>query len=39
MIEDRIPPDAKAKVVAVQADILSGKYVVEINDNEPKSSF
>jgi len=37
--EDRIPADAKAKVAAVQADILSGKFVVKINDNEPKSSF
>jgi basic membrane protein A and related proteins len=37
--EDRIPADAKAKVAAVQADILSGKFVVKINDNEPKSSY
>ncbi len=37
--EDRIPADAKAKVEAVQADILSGKFVVKINDNEPKSSY
>lgn len=37
--EDRIPADAKAKVAAVAADILSGKFVVNINDKEPKSSF
>ena len=37
--EDRIPADAKAKVEAVKADILSGKFVVNINDEEPKSTF
>ncbi len=37
--DDRIPAEAKAKVAALQADIMSGKYVVEINDNEPKSSY
>ena len=37
--EDRIPVDVKAKVEAVSADILAGKYVVEINDEEPKSTF
>jgi len=37
--EDRIPADIKAKVAATQADILAGKYVVEINDNEPKSTY
>ncbi len=37
--EDRIPAEAKAKVAALQADILSGKYVVEIIDDQPKSSY
>ncbi len=37
--EDRIPADAKAKVAAIQADILAGKYTVEIIDDEPKSTF
>ncbi|WP_085899230.1 BMP family protein [Kiloniella majae] len=37
--EDKIPADAKAKVEQVKADILSGKFVVEINDNEPKSTY
>ncbi len=37
--EDRIPADAKAMVEKAKADILSGKLVVKINDNEPKSTF
>ncbi|WP_421783529.1 BMP family protein [Kiloniella litopenaei] len=37
--EDKIPADAKAKVEQVKADILSGKFVVEINDEEPKSTY
>jgi len=37
--DSRIPADAKAKVAALKADILAGKYTVEINDEEPKSSF
>jgi basic membrane lipoprotein Med (substrate-binding protein (PBP1-ABC) superfamily) len=37
--EDRIPADVKAKVKALEADILAGKFTVEINDNEPKSTF
>ncbi|MEQ8862829.1 MAG: BMP family protein [Thalassobaculum sp.] len=37
--EDKISPDIKAKVKALQADILAGKFTVEINDNEPKSTF
>ena len=37
--EDKIPADAKAKVEEVKAQILSGDYVVEINDEEPKSTF
>jgi basic membrane lipoprotein Med (substrate-binding protein (PBP1-ABC) superfamily) len=36
---DKIDPAIKAKVEAVKADILAGKYTVEINDNEPKSTF
>jgi basic membrane lipoprotein Med (substrate-binding protein (PBP1-ABC) superfamily) len=37
--DSKIPADAKAKVDQVSAQILSGEYVVEINDSEPKSSF
>ncbi len=37
--EDRIPADAKAKVEQLKKDIMAGTYTVEINDNEPKSTF
>ncbi len=37
--EDRIPADAKAKVEQIAADILAGAYVVEIIDDEPKSTY
>lgn len=37
--EDRLPADAKAMVEKVKADILSGAYVVEIIDDEPKSTY
>ncbi len=37
--EDRIPAAAKAKVAAIQAEILAGTYTVEIIDDEPKSTF
>ena len=37
--EGRIPAAAKARVAEVQADILAGRYVVEINDTEPKSTY
>ena len=37
--EDRIPADAKAKVDEVTAKIMSGEIVININDEEPKSSF
>lgn len=37
--EDKIPADIKAKVETLKADILAGKFVVEINDEEPKSTF
>jgi len=37
--EDKIPAEAKAKVEEVKAAILSGAYVVEINDEEPKSTY
>jgi basic membrane protein A len=36
---DKIPADAKAKVAAIQAEILAGTYTVEIIDEEPKSTF
>ncbi len=37
--EDKIPAEAKAKVAAAKQDILAGALTVEINDQEPKSSF
>ena len=37
--EDRIPANAKAQVEKLTADILSGAYVVEIIDDEPKSTY
>ncbi|NNG04467.1 MAG: BMP family protein [Inquilinus sp.] len=37
--DDRIPADAKARVVAVQAKILAGDFTVTINDEEPKSTY
>lgn len=37
--EDKIPADIKAKVETLKGDILAGKFVVEINDEEPKSTF
>ncbi|MFD2205438.1 BMP family protein [Kiloniella antarctica] len=37
--DGQIPADAKAKVDQIKSDILSGKFVVEIDDNEPKSTY
>lgn len=37
--ENRVPAKIKAAVVQKQADILSGKFVVKINDEEPKSTY
>ncbi len=37
--EDKISADVKAKVSQTQADIIAGKYTVEIIDDEPKSTF
>ena len=37
--EDRIPKDIKAKVEETKAAILAGDFVVEINDEEPKSTY
>ena len=37
--EDRIPSDIKAKVEEVKAAILDGSHTVEINDEEPKSTY
>jgi basic membrane protein A len=37
--DGRISADIKAKVASAQADIMAGKLTVEINDNEPKSTF
>ena len=37
--EDRIPAEAKARVEEVKAAILDGSYVVEIIDDEPRSTY
>lgn len=37
--EDRIPAAAKARVEEVAADILAGRYVVEIDDEAPASTW
>ena len=37
--EDRIASDIKAKVEETKAAILAGSYTVEINDEEPKSTY
>jgi len=37
--DGKIAADIKAKVASVQADIMAGKFTVEINDEEPKSTF
>lgn len=36
--EERIPAAAKARVEEVEADILAGRYVVEIDDETPAST-
>jgi basic membrane lipoprotein Med (substrate-binding protein (PBP1-ABC) superfamily) len=35
----KIPEDVKRAVEDTKAKILSGEFTVEINDNEPKSTF
>ena len=37
--DSKIPAAAKAKVAAMTTEILAGKYVVEIIDDEPKSTY
>ena len=37
--ENRIPAVAKTLVAEVTADILAGRYVVEIDDEEPRSTY
>ncbi|MGO1119770.1 BMP family protein [Rhodovibrionaceae bacterium A322] len=37
--EDRLSADIKAAVAQKAEDIKSGKFIVEINDEEPKSTF
>jgi basic membrane lipoprotein Med (substrate-binding protein (PBP1-ABC) superfamily) len=37
--EGKIPADVKAKVAEAEAAIKAGTLVIEINDNEPKSTF
>ena len=37
--EDKIPASVKNQISALSDNIKKGKFVVEINDNEPKSTF
>ncbi len=37
--EDKIDSDIKNKVEALAADILAGNFTVDINDEEPKSTY
>ena len=37
--ENKIPSDVKSKISQLSTDILEGKFVVEINDEEPTSTF
>ena len=37
--DTKLPADVKARVTSLAADIKSGKFMVEINDIEPKSTF
>jgi len=37
--EDKIPSVVKDKVAQLEKDILSGAFVVSINDEEPKSTY
>jgi basic membrane protein A len=37
--EERIPAAAKEQVEQIAAAIVAGEFVVEINDEEPKSTF
>ena len=37
--EDKIPSAVKDKVAQLEKDILSGAFVVSINDEEPKSTY
>ncbi len=37
--DSKIPGDIKAKVSGIAADIKNGSFTVEINDNEPKSTY
>lgn len=37
--EDKVPADIRAKVEQISAQIMDGSFTVEINDEEPKSTF
>ena len=37
--EDKVPAEAKEKVAELEKQILAGEFNVEINDDEPKSTF
>ena len=37
--EDKIEPVIKDRVAKISADIMAGKFVVKINDEQPKSTF
>ena len=38
-LEDRIPDAAKARVEAIEAEILAGRFVVPVDDSEPRSTW
>ena len=37
--EDKIPGSIKAKVEDLKGQIMTGQFTVNINDEEPKSTF
>jgi basic membrane lipoprotein Med (substrate-binding protein (PBP1-ABC) superfamily) len=37
--DDQIAADVKAKVAAISSDIMNGNFTVEVNDDEPKSTY
>ena len=39
VFEDRLPAPARARVKRLTANILAGWFTVEIDDDEPKSTF
>jgi basic membrane lipoprotein Med (substrate-binding protein (PBP1-ABC) superfamily) len=37
--DSKIPADVKSQVASLATEITAGKFTVEINDVEPKSTF